>query len=120
MTAEQVPRQLEVPLDALAELAVEWWRLDRRLSVEAHSPHSSHARHLARRLKLFLEERGLAVLDLTGQKYSPGLAVEVLDVVADATLHAGSEVIDETVAPVVTWRGAVVRHGRVVVRRHSS
>ncbi|HEV2765353.1 MAG TPA: hypothetical protein VGV38_20390 [Pyrinomonadaceae bacterium] len=119
MTTEKVPPTLEVPLTSLAELAVEWWRLARRLAAQRDEGQQAHARHLARRLGRFLEERELTVHDLTGQKYAPGLAVEVLDVLADESLEEGFEVIDETVAPVVLWRGAVVRYGQVVVRRRA-
>lgn len=117
MTTENVPPSLEVPLSSLAGLAVEWWRLSRWLAAQRDESQHAHARHLARRLGRFLEERGLTVEDLTGQRYAPGLAVEVLDVLDDESLGAGFELIDETVAPVVMWRGAVVRHGQVVVRR---
>ncbi|HYP51975.1 MAG TPA: hypothetical protein VEQ42_00455 [Pyrinomonadaceae bacterium] len=119
MTTEKIPTQLEVPLASLADLAVEWWRLARWLASRAEESQSSHARHLARRLGKFLEERGLTVVDLTAQKYTPGLAVEVLDVLTDDSLPEGVEVIDETVAPVVMWRGAVVRYGQVVLRRRA-
>ena len=117
MTTEKIPGHLEVPLSSLAELAVEWWRLARWLAAQGDEAQQAHARHLARRLGRFLEERELAVLDLKGQKYAPGLAVEVLDVLTDEGLEDGVELIDETVAPVVAWRGAVVRHGQVVIRR---
>ena len=112
--ADELPQTIPVSLDALAELAVEWWRLDRRASG-AHDG-GAHARHAARRLGKFLSEHGIEVLDVTGRAYEPGLAVEVLDAVRDARLPRGSQVVDETVAPVVLFRGTVVRHGKVVVR----
>jgi len=114
---EKLPQTLEVSLTALAELAVEWWRLERWASGAEAS--ASHARHVARRMGRFLSERELSVLDLTGRRYEPGLAVEVLDVVRDAGAGAeqGTEVIDEMVSPIVLWRGTVVRHGQVIVRK---
>lgn len=112
---DELPQTLPVPLSSLAELAVEWWRLGRRADCEETSP---QARHAARRLGKFLSDLGLEVLDVTGRAYEPGLAVEVLDAFEDGRLPAGSEVIDETVAPVVLFRGAVVRHGQVVVKRN--
>lgn len=112
---DELPQTLPVSLSSLAELAVEWWRLGRRAGgAEEASP---QARHVARRLGKFLGELGLEVLDVTGRAYEPGLAVEVLDAFEDARLPAGSQLIDETVAPVVLFRGAVVRHGQVVVRK---
>ena len=112
----ELPRALPVPLSSLAELAVEWWRLGRWAGAAEGS--SAQARHVARRLGKFLQDLGLEVLDVTGRAYEPGLAVEVIDAFEDARLPAGSQVIDETVAPVVLFRGAVVRHGQVIVKRN--
>lgn len=115
---DEPPQTLEVSLSSLAELSVEWWRLERWARGAEHEANVSHARHVARRLGKFLSERGFEVIDLTGRAYEPGLAVEVLDAFDDAHLDAGAQVVDETVAPIVLWRGAVVRHGQVVVRRN--
>ena len=112
---DELPVTLEVPLASLAELAVECWRLERWAGEATESP--PQARHVARRMKSFLDAHGLEVLDVTGRAYEPGLAVEVLDAYADAALPAGAKVIDETVSPIVLWRGAVVRHGQVVIRK---
>jgi hypothetical protein len=117
LMTDELPQTLNVALSSLAELAVEWWRLERWAGAAEDS--SPQARHAARRLGRFLNEHGLEVLDVTGRAYEPGLAVEVLDAFEDAGLPAGSQVVDETVAPVVLYRGAVVRHGQVIVRRNS-
>ena len=113
---DELPQSVPVSLDALAELAVEWWRLDRWANRAQDS--GPHARHAARRLAKFLSEHGLEVLDVEGRAYEPGLAVEVLDAFEDARLPRGSQVVAETIAPVVLFRGTVVRHGQVVVRRN--
>jgi hypothetical protein len=117
LMTDELPQTLNVALSSLAELAVEWWRLERWAGGAEES--SPQARHAARRLGRFLSEHGLEVLDVTGRPYEPGLAVEVLDAFEDAGLPAGSQVVDEMVAPVVLYRGAVVRHGQVIVRRNS-
>ena len=115
---DELPQTLPVTLSSLAELAVEWWRLERWAGAARDS--SPQARHAARRLGKFLADLGLEVLDVTGSAYEPGLAVEVLDAFEDARLPAGSQLIDETVAPVILYRGAVVRHGQVIVRGNRS
>jgi hypothetical protein len=115
MTVE-LPETLPVTLSSLAELAVECWRLE-RWSAGARNP-SPQARHVARRMGKFLADLGLEALDVTGRAYEPGLAVEVLDAFDDARLAHGSQVVDETVSPLVLFRGALVRHGQVVLRRN--
>jgi hypothetical protein len=117
LTTEQIPASVEVPLGSLVELAVECWRLERWLGAQPHEAQSSHGRHVARRLNRFLSDRELTFADMTGQKYEPGLAVEVLDTLEDAALPDGAGVIDETVSPIVMWRGLVVKYGQVVVRK---
>ena len=111
---DELPQTLNVTLSSLAELAVEWWRLERWAGAAEES--SPQARHAARRLGRFLDEHGLEVLDVTGRAYEPGLAVEVLDSYRDATLPPGAQLIAETVSPIVLWRGSVVRHGQVVIK----
>jgi hypothetical protein len=117
LMTDELPQTLNVTLSSLAELAVEWWRLVRWAGGSEDS--SPQARHAARRLGRFLSEHGLEVLDVTGRVYEPGLAVEVLDAFEDARLPQGAQVVDEMVAPVVLYQGAVVRHGQVIVRRNS-
>lgn len=115
--SHEIPQTIEVPLAALVELAIEWWRLERRLNRSPGDHSISHARHAARRLGRFLEERELAVIDLAGHTYEPGLALEVLDVIEDEGATRGTEIVEEMVAPIVLWRGAVVRYGQAVIRR---
>jgi hypothetical protein len=115
---DELPQAIEVSLSTLAELAVEYWRLERWASGTELETSATHARHVARRLGKFLNTHGLEVVDLTGRAYEPGLAVEVIDAFDDPKLPAGAQVVDETVAPIVLFRGAVVRHGQVVVRRN--
>ena len=112
---DELPDKLDVPLDALVELAIESWRLEHWLAGLPPEKVASKLRHVARRLQKFLAERELAALDLTGQKYEPGMAVEVLEVLADENLRAQEKLIVEMVAPIILWRGRVVRHGQIVV-----
>jgi hypothetical protein len=49
--------------------------------------------------------------------YDPGLVPEVIEVRQDATLPDGHSVIEETIAPTVTWRGQVVKPGQIIVKR---
>ncbi|MBI3756433.1 MAG: hypothetical protein HY267_00500 [Deltaproteobacteria bacterium] len=116
---QQAP-SLEVPLASLIELAVESWRLRCWLSDSTVDQSKVPVRYVARRLDQFLKEREIEALDLVGQPYEPGLAVDVVDVISDTNLPEGPGVIAETVAPIVLWRGAVVKHGQIVTRRRTA
>jgi hypothetical protein len=119
-TTPATPRSMEVPLASLIELAVEHWRLERWLAKLDQDESIAHGRHVARRLNKFLSERELAVLDLSGQPYEPGLAVEVLDVIQEEEMPRETQLIDETVTPIVMWRGTVVQFGQVIIRRRAT
>ena len=57
---------------------------------------------------------------MTGQPYDPGLAVEVVDVHEETDGPDGYGLIEETISPMVLWRGTVVSHGQIVTRRRRS
>ena len=59
----------------------------------------------------------IEIVDFAGRIYDPGLVPEVVEVRLDETLPDGHAVIEETIAPTVTWRGQVIRPGQIVVKR---
>lgn len=107
---------LPIETSRLVNLAVESWRLNRWAFDEAFAKQRAVARHVARELRDFLLQAGIEISDLTNKPYDPGMAVEVVDSISDPNSPQGSVTIEETVAPIVLWRGAVVRHGQVVTR----
>lgn len=116
-TSGPEPSTVEIPISDLAELVVEAWRLDRHFAARSGDTVPAAWRHAARRLGDFLAKQGFTVLDLTGRSYDPGLAVLVVDVVEDPGVPTDQAVIEEMLAPIVLWRGAVARPGQVVVRQ---
>ncbi|MDT7809212.1 MAG: molecular chaperone HscC [Acidobacteriota bacterium] len=102
---DELPQTLSVTLSSLAELAVEWWRLDRWANGAQDA--APHARHVARRLAKFLSDHGLEVVDVTGRAYEPGLAVEVLDA------FDGAARLAEEVAADVTNHGTDAQRERM-------
>jgi hypothetical protein len=120
MVSEKLPAQLDVPLAALIELAIESWRLEQWLAAVPPEKADSKLRHIARRFQKFLSERELAALDLTGQKYQPGMAVEVIEALEDRSLGEHEKLIAEMVEPIILWRGQVVKFGQIVIRQGSA
>src|ERR1700692_3583028 len=76
-------------------------------------------RHAARRIAKVLKESGIEVVDFAGRNYDPGMVPEVVEVREVPDLPDGSAVVEETIAPTVTWRGQVVRPGQIMLKRSS-
>jgi hypothetical protein len=111
---------LPVPLSALIDLAIEAWRLERWVSELDSGQSAAAGRFVARRVTNFVVGCGLETVDMTDQRYEPGLAVELLGHVQDTTLAPGTVLVDEMVAPLCLWHGKVVRLGQVVTRSASA
>ncbi|MDB5172633.1 MAG: hypothetical protein JWN51_1406 [Phycisphaerales bacterium] len=110
------PESLSVPMKGLVGLGVEYWRLSQWLEQNP-SAGSAPARHALRRLDDFLRECELEVRGMDGRPFDPGLAVRVVDTIDDPAMPDGQAVIAETMAPMILWRGQVVKPADVVVKR---
>ena len=112
-----LPTDLPLALDDACALAVEVWRL-RKISEQTSSTgEGASLRHVVRRLTEVLTRIGFEALDFAGRTHDPGMAPEVVEVVEDSTLEGKPGVVEETIAPTVTWRGVVVQPGQVIVRQ---
>jgi len=112
------PESISVPLSALINLAVEQARLANWLAANATGAGAGPARHAIRKLEEFLQRNELSVQSLDGRPHDPGLAAQVIDVVEDPSLPPGQAIIDQTLSPMVLWRGQVVRPAEVVMRQN--
>jgi len=62
---------------------------------------------------------GIEVVDFSGRPYDPGMVPDVVEVREDQGLQDGYAIIEETIAPTVTWRGQVIEPGQIIVKRSS-
>lgn len=106
------PATLCVPLTALVSLAIEYWRLGSAIDAP-----SAPVRHALRKIGEFLATNGLEVQSMDGRTFDPGLALRVVDTIEDASLPAGQAVIEETLSPMILYRGRVVKPAEVVTRQ---
>lgn len=107
---------VEVPVSSLVDLAVDAWRLDRWLAELDGRQATAAGRYVSRRIATFLGDLEIETIDLTGHRYEPGLALELIGNVTDETLPPDTVLVDEMVSPLCLWRGKVVRLGQVVTR----
>jgi hypothetical protein len=119
MSPECAPESLPVPFATLVSVGVEHWRLARWLKEVGGETSSAAApaRHAVRRIEDFLRACEFEVHTMDARPFDAGLAVHVVDTIDDAALAEGDVRIDETLSPMVLWRGTVVRAAEVVTRR---
>lgn len=119
MSNDKIPTELSIPLTAACTLSLECWRLRRLYELMQDSSRRGMLGHAVRQIDAVLKGIGMETLDFVKRTYDAGMAPEVLDVQEDDSMSKPSAIIDETVAPTVTWRGQVVVPGQIIVKRSS-
>lgn len=106
---------------ALAELAIEYWKLLRNYDhVIAAAPEklksglTAQANFGARRLNLILDQAGMHVETFEGQPFSPNLPLTAVN--AEDFADIGTAVIDQTLEPTIISGTTPVRTGRVYLK----
>jgi hypothetical protein len=117
MNSKMIPGELPMTVDAACTLSLECWRLSRIAELLRDSNEGAGLRHAVRRITETLKAMGIEVVDFAGQPYDPGMVPQVVEVREDNALPDGHAIIDETIAPTVTWRGQVIKPGEIIVKR---
>lgn len=119
MTSSSVPSEIAIGMADIRALSTECWRLG-RMAQGADGATGAGLRYAFRRLNEILRGTEVEVVDLTGRAYDAGMVAEVVEIREDMDLPAGHSVVDETIAPTLTWRGTVISAGQIVVRRSAA
>jgi hypothetical protein len=117
MNPKTIPAKLPMDTDGACALSLECWRLSLIAEVLRDSGEGAGLRHAVRRITETLKGMGIEVVDFAGRRYDPGMVPEVVEVREDQGLPEGHAIIDETIAPTVTWRGQVINPGQIIVKR---
>jgi hypothetical protein len=96
--------------EQLIALAVEHWRISTALGDAAPAA----VRHGLRKIGDILAAAGIETRSLDGMPHHPGMSAEVIDRVRDDRAGDG-DLIVETLSPLVTRHGQVVRRAEIVV-----
>jgi hypothetical protein len=110
------PTELTMDADDACALSLECWRLSLIAELLKDSNQGAGLRHAVRRITETLKSMGIEVVDFVGRPYDAGMVPEVVDVREDQGLPEGRAIIDETIAPTVTWRGQVIKPGQIIVK----
>ncbi len=107
---------LIVPTQDLTDLAIEFWRLEKRLkkieeklSEDENKAFSNSVEKLGR----FVKKNDLEVTDYTGKVYNSGMNVEILASEKDSELE--QDIIFETHEPAVAHKGVLIRKAKVII-----
>jgi hypothetical protein len=117
MNSKATPLELSISVAGVCAISLECWRLNRIADSVKDSSEAVALRHAARRITEALNAMGVEIFDFAGRMYDPGLLPQVAEVRQDEGLPDGHAVIEETIAPTVTWRGHVFRAGQIIVKR---
>ena len=105
----------------VANLAIEFWRLEKRLEKEKESLSQDKERGAnsvfdqIQRIKDVFKKQEIEVKEHKGDKYNDGMSVKALHFEEMDNLPEGEMRIIETIKPSVYFKGTVIFHGEVIV-----
>ncbi len=101
---------------SLVDLAVEIWRLEKRIqkSAESLSDDQNKAfQNSVAKLQRYLDKNDISVIDYTDNKYNEGLNLVVLDIEKDPDIP--HSIVKDTHEPAVMYKGQLIKKAKVVV-----
>jgi hypothetical protein len=108
--------ELAPSTQSLVDLAVEIWRLEKRLqkTTETLSDDQNKAfGNSVTKLQRFLEKNDISLTDYTDQKYNEGMNLDILSIEKDPDIS--HSIIKETHEPAVLHKGQLIKKAKVVV-----
>lgn len=108
---------IELHKDTFTALALEVWRLHGVLEKNKDNPDSVNLRYSIKKLKETLELEGCLYVDLTGQAYDAGMALDILGTEEDPTQPGESLIIKEMISPIILLKNALIRHGQAILAK---
>lgn len=112
------PKYLEISVEAnsLVELAIEVWRLKKRLEKAEPGMNEDQVKALQNsysKLLRYLDRNDVGITEYTDQKYNEGMNLDVLAVEKDKKLK--HSVIKDTHEPAITLKGKLIRKAKVIL-----
>ncbi len=107
---------LSVGVNELVELATEVWRIEQRLAKVSDSLPEAQKKGLensVHKLKRYVSNYDIEIIDYTNQKFNDGLNLDVLSVEKDPTV--GVPTVKETVEPTILVKGQVVKKAKIIL-----
>jgi len=106
--------ELTFSMDLISSLAIELWRLEKRIDKVKGAIDSSITDQF-QRIKDTLGKQEIEICEHTDADYNDGMSIKVLHVEEVDNLPSGKMKVIETVKPSIYCRGKVISHGEVIV-----
>ncbi len=98
----------------IKELAISYWRMEKWLN-NTNVERKMAASSALRTVKRYLDSNNIEVLDLLGQHFDSGLAVDVINNDVPEGTDDSKVIITEMLKPIIMQDGAVVQFGQVSI-----
>jgi len=109
--------QLSPEADVLIQLAVDYWRLNKKINSISKNLTEKEKQSLSftlDRIKKHIDRFDIEIKDYTNEKYYEGLNVEVISVVKHKKPLKDS-LIKDTIEPAIIIKGLLVKKAKVIV-----
>ena len=107
---------LNASVTELVELATEVWRIEQRLAKVADILPENQRKGLensVHKLKRYISNYDIEIVDYTNQKFNDGLNLDVLSVEKDQRVTTPT--VKETVEPTILVKGQVVKKAKIIL-----
>ncbi len=106
---------IKMPISIIASLALEIWRLWRFIEIPENQPYSIGLQYSVRKMKDTFTNLGGVFIDLTGELYDAGMAVDILDTEGEKTEGEKKLFIKEMITPIILFNDEILMHGQVIL-----
>jgi len=113
------PKFIELSINTkdLIELAVEIWRIEKRIGdslANLSDNQKTGMESSLRKIKTYLNKNDIEVIDYTKQNYNDGLNLDVLSI--EKRAKSATSIIKETIEPTILCKGQVVKKAKVILQ----
>lgn len=106
--------ELTFSMDLISSLAIELWRLEKRIDKAKSSIDSSITDQI-QRIKDIFRKQEIEICEHTGADYNDGMSIKALHFEEVDNVPVGKMKVIETVKPSIYFKEKIISHGEVLV-----
>ncbi len=112
--------KIELPKSIIASFALEIWRLWRVIEISENQPYPLSLKFSIKKMKDVFIKQGGDFIDLTGELYDAGMAIDILDTEGEKSEGERNLIIKEMIAPIILFQNEILMHGQVILEWRES